>query len=202
MLDAPRFREGFAAVTVDLDRTSRLRAENTTWRLDRELHFRSYPTLEEVDGMANGFSVDRSRLCFPIPAGTSYFLPPDVPRPSERTNQFEDLLDALAMGVGDYFEKSGVFKKIGVSLSGGRDSLLTLLIAHRYARKVRPDDPGSLLQAFTMPSRFSSTETQLAAHTICRELGVPIESIAIEEAFNRELDAVQSCLRPVKRSPS
>jgi NAD+ synthase (glutamine-hydrolysing) len=196
MLDAPRFREGFATVTVDLDRTSRLRAENTTWRLDRELHFQSYSTLEEVDGMANGFSVDRSRLRFPIPAGTSYFLPPDFPRPSERTNLFEDLLDALAMGVGDYFEKSGVFKKIGVSLSGGRDSLLTLLIAHRYAQKARPEDPGSLLQAFTMPSRFSSTETQTAAHTICRELGIPIESIAIEEAFDRELAAVQWMLAP------
>jgi NAD+ synthase (glutamine-hydrolysing) len=196
MLDAPRFREGFAAVTIDLDRTSRLRAENTTWRLDRELHFQSYSTLEEIDGMANGFNVDRSRLLFPIPAGTSYFLPPDVPRSSERTNLFEDLLDALAIGVGDYFEKSGVFKKIGVSLSGGRDSLLTLLIAHRYAQQARPEDPGSLLQAFTMPSRFSSTETQTAAHTICRELGVPIESIAIEEAFDRELAAVQSMLSP------
>jgi NAD+ synthase (glutamine-hydrolysing) len=194
MLDAPRFQEGFAAVTVNLDRTSQLRAENTTWRMDRELHFQSYPTLEEVDGTANGFRVDRSDLRYPIPAGTSYFLPPDVPQPSERTNLFEDLLDALTMGVGDYFEKSGVFRKIGVSLSGGRDSLLTLLIAHRYARSVCPEDPGSLLQAFTMPSHFSSVETQTAAHTICRELGVPIESIAIGEAFNRELDAVQSML--------
>jgi NAD+ synthase (glutamine-hydrolysing) len=32
----PRWREGFAAVTVDLDRTSRLRTENSTWRLDQE----------------------------------------------------------------------------------------------------------------------------------------------------------------------
>ena len=32
MLEAPRWREGFAAATVDLDRTTRLRAENTTWR--------------------------------------------------------------------------------------------------------------------------------------------------------------------------
>ncbi|HEY6461373.1 MAG TPA: nitrilase-related carbon-nitrogen hydrolase, partial [Polyangiaceae bacterium] len=36
LLDAPRFREGVAAVTVDLDRTRRLRTENTTWREDQE----------------------------------------------------------------------------------------------------------------------------------------------------------------------
>src|SRR5258706_3094644 len=34
--DAPRFREGVSAVTVDLDRTRRLRHENTTWRTDQE----------------------------------------------------------------------------------------------------------------------------------------------------------------------
>ena len=37
---------------------------------------------------------------------------------------------------------------------------------------VRPDDPGSLLRAFYMPSRHSSAETRHAAETICRELGV------------------------------
>ena len=36
VLDAPRFREGWAAAIVDLDRTSRLRMENTTWRTDCE----------------------------------------------------------------------------------------------------------------------------------------------------------------------
>ena len=83
---------------------------------------------------------------------------------------------------------------IGVSLSGGRDSLLTLLIAHRYASKVRPDDPGSLLRAFYQPSRFSSDETRNGAETICRELGVPLEVISIEEAFVRETDAVAEFL--------
>jgi NAD+ synthase (glutamine-hydrolysing) len=34
VLDAPRFREGWTSAVVDLDRTSRLRMENTTWRTD------------------------------------------------------------------------------------------------------------------------------------------------------------------------
>jgi NAD+ synthase (glutamine-hydrolysing) len=34
--EAPRFKEGVSLATIDLDRTRRLRAENTTWRLDQE----------------------------------------------------------------------------------------------------------------------------------------------------------------------
>ena len=96
-------------------------------------------------------------------AHRSFFLPADYPAVTAREQLCEDILDALALGVGDYFEKNGAFKLIGISLSGGRDSLLTLLIAHRYASKVRPEDPGSLLRAFYQPSRFSSDETRIAA---------------------------------------
>src|ERR687889_101284 len=38
MLEAPRWRQGFAAATIDLDRSTRLRAENTTWRIDAEAY--------------------------------------------------------------------------------------------------------------------------------------------------------------------
>ncbi|MCD6057935.1 MAG: synthetase glutamine amidotransferase subunit [Thermomicrobiales bacterium] len=89
-----------------------------------------------------------------------------------------------------------MFRTIGVALSGGRDSLLTLLIAHRYASRVRPDDPGSLLRAFYMPSRHSSAETRRAAETICRELGVPLEIVSIDEAYERELAATEAMLGP------
>ncbi len=190
-LDAPRYREGFAAVTVDLDRTARLRAENTTWREDRADYIAGHPDLPVVE---TGSSSHRDALQPPVPPGQSYFLPSAETPLSPREVLFEDLLDALALGLGDYFEKNGVFRQIGVSLSGGRDSLLTLLIAHRYASKVRPDDPGSLIRAFTMPSRFTSNETHTAAITICAELGVPIRTIPIEEAFDRELATVQEML--------
>ncbi|HEY3492874.1 MAG TPA: nitrilase-related carbon-nitrogen hydrolase, partial [Solirubrobacterales bacterium] len=44
-LDAPRFREGWAACVVDLDRTRRMRQENTTWRTDLEAFHGSVPVL-------------------------------------------------------------------------------------------------------------------------------------------------------------
>jgi NAD+ synthase (glutamine-hydrolysing) len=191
-----RFERGYTTQVVDLDRSMRLRAENTTWRDDREHYLISFDLPERIDIPESVVSTaaTRARLTYPIPESGSYFLPADTTRPSPREALFEEILDALALGIGDYFEKIGAFKVIGVSLSGGRDSLLTLLIAHRYASKVRPDDPGSLIRAFYQPSRYSSAETRSAAETICRELGVPLEIVSIDDAFERELAAVAEML--------
>ncbi|HEX4620958.1 MAG TPA: NAD(+) synthase, partial [Myxococcaceae bacterium] len=136
----------------------------------------------------------RERLTYPVPAHRSFFLPGPEQRRSSRESLCEDVLDALALGVGDYFEKTRAFKLMGIALSGGRDSLLTLLIAHRYAQKAQPANPGALVQAFYMPSRHSSQETRKAAETICAELGVQLRVVSIDEAFDRELAALKQML--------
>ena len=198
MLEAPRWRAGFAAATVDLDRTSRLRAENTTWRLDAEEYLADHTPTALVVVPDHVFSTEhaRSGLRYPVPGNGSFFLPDPTPRPSQRELFFEDILEALTLGVGDYYEKNKIFKKIGVALSGGRDSLLTLLIAHRYASRINPENPGEILYAFTMPSRYSSSETRTAAETIAKDLGIPLEVIPINDAYERELAAVESMLAP------
>jgi NAD+ synthase (glutamine-hydrolysing) len=194
VLEAPRFREGCATAVVDLDRTLRLRGEATTWRNDRvEALSRGSPVTRVP---VADFHTERSGLRYPVPAHRSFFLPPPEPRvPGGARGAFcEEILDALALGVGDYFEKTGGFRCIGVALSGGRDSLLTLLVAHRYAQRARPDAPGSLLRAFYMPSRYSSVQTRAASETLCRELGVPLEVVDIDDAFQRELAATRQML--------
>ena len=191
-----RFERGYTTQVIDLDRTMRLRAENTTWRDDRDHYLAENDLPERIDvpDSTLNTAAQRSRLTYPLPESGSFFLPSDAIPCSPREVLFEEILDALALGVGDYFEKVGAFKIIGISLSGGRDSLLTLLIAHRYASKVRPHDPGSLIRAFYQPSRFSSDETRHGAETICRELGVPLEIISIDDAFAREMSAVGEML--------
>lgn len=192
MLNAERFRPGFSTQVVDLDRTMRLRAENTTWRMDREDYLvdNGLPEIVYVPASVVDTTTGRANLTYPTPVSGSFFLPPVTTPPAARTVLYEELLDALATGIGDYFEKNPFFKVIGISLSGGRDSLLTILIAHRYASRVRPEDPGSLIRAFYQPSRYSSDETRAAAETICADLGVPLEIVSIDEAFERELAAV------------
>ena len=193
LLEAARFREGFEAVTVDLDRTTRLRAENSTFRSDWEA-MRQSPSQPRVLA-ALGASTDRRTLRLPPPPGRSFFLPQSAQPPDPRAAFCEELLDALALGLGDYFEKTGAFKRIGIAVSGGRDSLLTLLIAHRYVRK-RGLAASELLSAFTMPSHVTGSATRDAAETVCRELGVPIVTLPIADAYARELDAVKAMLAP------
>ena len=197
MLMATRFREGYSASTIDLDRTARLRSENSTWRIDRESFAAAHRPVPSLEIPASQFATRRDKLHYPVPAQRSFFLPhPDTRSPREEW--CDELLDALALGVGDYFEKTGAFRSLGVAVSGGRDSMLTLLIAHRYARKVRPENPGSLIQAFYMPTRYSSAQTRKAAETICAELGVPLKVVPIEEAFERELAAARQMLGEAK----
>ena len=205
LLSAARFREGVEAVTVDLDRTRRLRTENTTWREDNVAHAALAPkvTRVRVDAPTPG----RSALQFPAPSHKSFFLPLDAPPPEPRRAFCEELLDALALGLGDYFEKNGCFKTLGVALSGGRDSLLVLAIARRWVERRWADLPPAerkakareLLRAFFMPTRYSSPETRAAAERAARDLDTPLAVVSIDDAFERELAAVEKMLQPGER---
>lgn len=199
MAEAERWVEGWSASVVDLDRTQRLRTENTTWRGDAVQHERgANPRATRV--VASGAGAERAGLKYPSPANKNFFLPQgDVGR-AARQEFCEDLLDALGLGIGDYFEKTRAFKGIGIALSGGRDSLLTLLIAWRWVQKrwgalggeALKNKTREMLQAFYMPSRYSSDHTSESARKICEELGVPFMVVPIEEAFVREAEVAKT----------
>ncbi|HSN86463.1 MAG TPA: NAD(+) synthase [Thermoanaerobaculia bacterium] len=195
-LDAPRFREGWAACVVDLDRTRRMRQENTTWRTDLEDFQERY---EPVPVLASEHpSGDRSGLRYPPPLGDSFFLPQDGESgPSPRDEVLDDLISALSLGIKDYYLKTGAFRSIGVALSGGRDSMLTLLLAWRAALLLNEEDrakAGETIQAFYMPTRYSGEGTRDAASTLCKELGISLRVVPIEEAFDREVEATRRML--------
>lgn len=203
MLDAPRFREGFAAAVVDVDRTTRARREASTWRSDleefRRTGQRAVPALR-----VEARTADRAHLAYPAPPpGTTFFLPrAEPPALSPREELLDELYEVLALGVADYYRKIGAFRGIGLALSGGRDSLLTLLVAWRAVQILHPDAEGDALRAavgrtlraFYMPSRFSSDATHQAAQQIAADLGVSFAVLPIEEAFGRELDATRTLL--------
>ena len=200
--EAPRYREGFTAVNVDLDRTRRLRNENTTWRDDQQIFVADAPGIMRVPAPAA--TADRRRLTYPVPLGKSFFLPGDAPRTTPREDFCEDLLDALALGLGDYFEKTGAFKTIGVALSGGRDSLLCLYLARRWiTRRYGTDGPEvekakarEILRAFFMPSRYSSKETHAAAEQAAKDFDAPFAVVSIDDAFEPELARIEKMLQP------
>jgi NAD+ synthase (glutamine-hydrolysing) len=202
MLEATRFREGFATTVVDLDRTTRCRREASTWRSDLEDFRRERAAVpcRRVDAP----TADRSRHAYPSPPrGTTFFLPSaTLPSISPRDELLDDFYEALALAVADYYRKTGAFKMIGVALSGGRDSLLTLLVAWRAAQIIHGDLEGealaarmkTALHAFYMPTRFSSDDTRGAAARIAEDLGASFSVLPIEEAFERELEATRAML--------
>jgi NAD+ synthase (glutamine-hydrolysing) len=188
-----------------------MRGENTTYRTDGDMREGAAALAHLVRHVAVTASTSgRERLVYPVPRHQSFFLPPPAESPSAvsgrtaRAEFCEDILDALTLGVGDYFEKTCAFKTIGVAISGGRDSLLCLLIARRYVDrryemlpKVERDAHArEILRAFFMPTRFTSPETRVAAEQTAAELGVPLATSDIEDAFARELVAVAAMLQP------
>ena len=146
----------------------------------------------------------RAKLTFPFPAGKSFFLPGPPPALTPREEFCEDLLDALALGLGDYFEKTGAFKTIGVALSGGRDSLLCLYLARRWVARrygdLGPDGERAkareILRAFFMPSRYSSEQTRAAAKQAAADLDAAYAEVSIDDAFEKELLEIEKMLQP------
>src|SRR6185436_16560911 len=185
VFEAPRFVEGWWSTIVDLDRTRRLRMENTTWRSDCEafrLEGIAVPSVR-VEGATSDFS----SLAYPTPDGGNFFLPASRAQQADPRDQaLDDLFEALAIGVKSYYEKTAAFKSLGIALSGGRDSMLTLLVAWRAAQLI---DGGTKIHAFYMPSKHSGGDTKQAAAVLAKELGVALETIPINEAVEREIDA-------------
>src|SRR5262249_37450438 len=192
LLESRRFVEGWEAATLDLDRTARLRAENTTWRGDAQTFLAAGRRVRVVDVARPGAA--RDALRYPVPPGGSFFLPATAVPRDPRVEFCEELLDALALGLGDYFDKNR-FKQIGIALSGGRDSLLALLVAHR-SQVARGRRPADVLRTFYMPSRHSSDKTRRAAEQISAPLGAPFKVIPIDDAYDREIEAAKAMLGP------
>ena len=190
VFEAPRFEKGWWSSVVDLDRTRRLRMENTTWRSDCEAFRLQRENVPAV--RVNAPTADRSTLTYPSPEGGSFFLPASRgPAADPRERALDDLFEALALGVKSYYEKTGAFQSLGIALSGGRDSILTLLVAWRASQLI---DGGATISAFYMPSRHSQPETRHAAQALADELGVSLKTISIDEATDREVAAATEML--------
>src|SRR5215203_2259666 len=100
-------------------------------------------------------------------------------------DELEQMRRALELGLGDYMAKNG-FHDVVLGISGGIDSALTAALA---AETLRPER----VHCVSMPSRYSSDETQTDAKRVAESIGsdfieIPIEPIV--ESVSAALSSV------------
>ncbi|MBN2736753.1 MAG: NAD(+) synthase [Spirochaetales bacterium] len=205
--EAPRWKEGVSFFTVDLDRTNRLRYQNTTWRSDCE-QFLSESERVPAVLFNQGPKANGDGFRYPVPAHRSFFLPENPKSPGNYENYFNDMVEALITGL-DYFNKTKAFSKIGISLSGGKDSLLSLILVYLFAERhfggLKEAEKKAAIQnfihCFSMPAQFNSDETRNIARTIALELGVTFKEISIQDAFEKEKAVTKEMLGDEEITP-
>ena len=97
-----------------------------------------------------------------------------------RCSDFEELYGALITGVRDYVKKNG-FTDVVIGLSGGVDSALVAALA--------TDALGAdHVHGVSMPSRYSSAGSRTDAAQLASNLGIELQTISIEPAFQAYLE--------------
>jgi NAD+ synthase (glutamine-hydrolysing) len=133
---------------------------------------------DEGRSRAEGF---RTITLAPLPDEEKPALETALARPLEK---LEEIYHALVLATRDYTDKNG-FEKVVLGLSGGIDSALVATIA--------VDALGAEnVVCVSMPSRYSSDHSKSDAAELAANLGVRLDTIAIEpvhQAYREILDA-------------
>lgn len=103
-----------------------------------------------------------------------------IPRVTPRCSDFEELYGALITGVRDYVKKNG-FTDVVIGLSGGVDSALVAALA---TEALGADH----VHGISMPSRYSSAGSRTDAAQLASNLGIKLQTISIEPAFQAYLE--------------
>ena len=101
-------------------------------------------------------------------------------------HESKDLYEALLLGIRDYFDKTNIFEKAVVGLSGGVDSAVTCALA---VHALGPDK----VVGVTMPSRYSSSGSVEDSKALADSLGIAFHNLPIEPA----VDAFDAMLEDV-----
>lgn len=97
--------------------------------------------------------------------------------------RYQEIEDALVLGVRDYLEKCG-FSRVHIALSGGIDSALVAVLA---TKALGPDR----VKTFGLPSRYSSEGSINDAEKLCNNLGIAYNLVPIEDTFKAFLGSLE-----------
>ena len=206
LLASPRFREGVEAVTLDLDRTRRLRTENTTWREDQEAFVAGAERAADRDARARRRADARARGARLPGAAQPELLPaPAGAGPQRRATPSAKSCSTRSRSASATTSRRPAASRRSASRSRAGATACSCSPSRAAgstgAGPIAPDaerraKARELLRAFYMPTRFSSAETRAAAEQVARDLDAPLAIVSIDDAFERELAAVEKMLQP------
>ncbi len=159
---AGAFAEELLAVDVDIEAVRQAR-----------LHDPRLRRMAAVDA-------ELARVSQPTPVARG---PISAPMAAEKPD-LQEVYEALVLGTRDYVRKTG-FQDVVIALSGGIDSTLTAVIAVEAlgAEHVR---------GIGMPSRYSSEGSVADARALAENLGIRLDIMQIEDAFQAHLTTLAS----------
>ncbi len=187
IFEAHRWTDSVQTCVINLDHTSRRRAENTTWRresaeYEQSSHMR--PIFVQAPSMWSEFVPELER---PVAS----FMPDPVFIADPRIIYFDDLMHAMTIGLADYVKKTGTFKRVVIGLSGGKDSALAAIVAALAADQLKIGR-ADFVRAFSMPTKFNSDGTKDAARSLAEGLGISFEEIPIGNLVELEVATVKA----------
>ena len=129
------------------------------------------------------FSQDQKSVCFEGGRGPV--------TPEQRFDREEEICGALVMGVRDYYNKLGIFKRVLEAISGGIDSSLGTAIAVDAVGK-------EALSVYNLPSKYNSSQTQQLARRLAENFELDYHVIPIQETVDRITSEFERYLHPIQ----
>jgi NAD+ synthase (glutamine-hydrolysing) len=184
--------EAVDSFSFDMDEVRRGRTQNTTWRTDVRQHHQENRESKVVSvPSAPADAEPRGRDDMPLvlsgePFADDFFDPDALE--SEETLRIDEMIEAILVGLDGYFRKTGAFRGIAVAASGGRDSVLSTLLAWLWSERQDPKVP---IFCYSMPTRHNSNETKGLAARFSKILRTSFSEDPIQEQFEAEVVQVK-----------
>ncbi|MGF1473480.1 MAG: NAD+ synthase [Rubrobacteraceae bacterium] len=109
------------------------------------------------------------------------------PRVEPELSEEGEVLDALTLGLKDYFGKNG-FSRAVLGLSGGIDSSLGAAVAVRALGSQN-------VTGVLMPSRYTSESSNTDAEALAKNLGIDVQVVSIGPAFDAYLEMLEDSFK-------
>lgn len=159
-----KFQEDLIISDIDVEAVFRTRLHDSRWRK------------EELLNQEKRWQITKTEISDKPNTLQKSLLQPQTVASAEYQGE---IYDALVLGTRDYVKKNG-FKKVVIGISGGIDSSLVTAIA---VDALGADN----VIGISMPSRYSSTETESNTRGLANNLGIKLISIPIEPVYESYL---------------